>query len=259
MTAIGHIRRERGLTREQFATAVGRSLRTVGGWECGKHRPSDDIFPKIAETLGCDIAIIWIPPKEMICQRRARSAEEEAAETANRKKAAPYVERRTALGLTKTELSKRAGVGESTLRDMESGRTFPRWETRQKIRQVLGMPKECCYTAEERNAIFLELQKQGVIRWAIHRNMIPLRAVHADLEDLEQELIICVLRAIDRFQPEGAASIKTFVEKNVDLFIRQWTVRVVRHGLSGRIQYPLPNITVVSLDALMEAGYDPEG
>ena len=70
---------------------------------------------------------------------------------------------------------------------------------------------------------------------------------------------ICALRAIDRFQPDGAASIKTFVDKNVDFFIKRWIVKFAMHGLSGKVHYSLPDISVLSLDALMEEGFDPAG
>lgn len=259
MTAIGRLRLERGLAQKEFAVAVGKSKSTVRGWEHGDYRPSDQDFPKIAEVLGCSVTIIWIPPKMDQRLRRVRSAEEEAAEAANREKAAPYIERRVVLGLSKKELAEKAGVDPATVRGIEAGRYSPCWETRQKIRRALGMPEERYYTIEERNAIFLDLQEQGVIRRAISRNMTPLRAVHADLDDLEQELIICALRAIDRFQPEGTATIKTFVDKNVDFFIKRWIVKVAMHGLSGKVHYPLPDISVLSLDALMKAGFDLAG
>ena len=153
MTAIGQLRVERGLTRDQFAAAVGKAKSTVRGWEQGNWRPSEADFPKIAETLGCSITLIWAPPTT----KRVRSREEEAVMTANREKAAPYVERRVALGLTKKELAEKAGLAVSTIRGMEAGRCAPCWETRQKIRKALGMPEERYYTAEERNALFLEL------------------------------------------------------------------------------------------------------
>ena len=259
MTAIGQLRRERGLTQKEFASAVGKVKSTVRGWEQGNFRPADQDFPKIAEVLGCSVTTIWIPPRTGSKVRRVRTAEEEAIEAANREKIAPYIERRVALGLTKKELAEKAGVDPATVRCMETGKYSPCWETRQKIRRALGMPEERYYTIEDRNAIFLDLQEQGVIRRAINRNITPLRAVHADLDDLEQELIICALRAIDRFQPDGTASIKTFVDKNVDFFIKQWIVKFAMHGLSGKVHYPLPDISVLSLDALMEAGFDPAG
>lgn len=34
---------------------------------------------------------------------------------------------------------------------------------------------------------------------------------------------------------------------------------VTMHGLSGKVHYPLPDISVLSLDALMEAGFDLAG
>lgn len=188
--------------------------------------------------------------------RRERTAEELDAKAANRKMAAPYIERRKALKLTQKDLATKASVCRNTIYSMETGKSFPCWETRQKIRRVLGMPEERFCSEEKRNEIFLELEAQGIIRWAIRKNHRPLQAVHADFDDLYQELVICALRAIDRYQPGEQATLKTFVERNINFFIQRWIVKVGMHGLSGKVHYPLPDVCVVSLDALMEKGFN---
>lgn len=255
MTAIGQLRIERGLTQKQLATAVGKTKSTVRGWEQGSYRPSDGDFPKIAEVLGCDVAEIWIPPKRK--SSRVRSAEEKVLEAENREKATPYIERRVALGLSKKELAQKAGVDVLTIRGMEAGRCAPRWDTRQKIRRALGMPEDRSYTEEERNALFLGVEES--IHWLIRKNMTRIYAVHMDADDLYQDLAVCALRAIDRFQPDGKATLKTFVERNMAFLLEKKLVQFCMHGLSGKIHYPLPNITVFSLEALMEEGLQLEG
>lgn len=254
MTEIKRRRLECGLSQKRLAEKVGVSAFTVKNWEDGRFRPSEKHLSALSEALMCDVAEILGPPKNRF--RRERSTEELEAEAVNREKAAPYILRRNALGLTQKDLAEKDGVHYTTISCMELGRNFPCWETRQKIRRALGMPEGRFYSEEERNEIFFELENQGVIRYVIRKNYHQLRAVNADLEDLHQELVICALRAIDRYQPGEQATLKTFVERNMDFFIKRWIVKVGMHGLSGKVHYPLPDVHVISLDVLMENGFD---
>lgn len=171
---------------------------------------------------------------------------------ANKANAAPYKERRLALGLSQRQLAEKIGIDRSTIRTMENGWHKPYWETRQKIRRVLGMPEERFFTTEERNAIFLEIQ--GEIQWIIRKNLRTIRAVHIDPEDVFQELALEAIRAIDRYTPSGTATVKTFVEKNIARYINKIIVRGYLHDMTGKITYPLPAVSVISFDALVEAG-----
>ena len=182
--------------------------------------------------------------------------EELARREANKEKAQPYIERRLALGLSKAGLAQKAGVDKTTVGGMESGRCWPCWNTRQKLRRALGMPEERSYTEEERNALFLGLEDS--IHWLIRKNMSRICRAHMDTDDLYQDLAVCALRAIDRFQPDGKATLKTFVERNMSFHLERQLVRFCMHGLSGKVHYPLPNIMVFSLEALMEDGFQLE-
>ena len=184
------------------------------------------------------------------------SIEELARREANKEKAQPYVGRRLELGLSKVELAQKAGVDKATVRGMESGKYWPCWDTRQKLRRALGMPEERSYTAEERNALFFSLEDS--IHWLIRRNMSRIRRTHIDTDDLYQDLVVCALRAIDRFQPSGKATVKTFVERNMSFHLERQLVRFCMHGLSGKVHYPLPDIMVFSLETLMEDGFQLE-
>lgn len=224
--------------------------------------PSTACFPKLAEVFNCSIELIWIPPKAVYTPKTKKplTEEEQAIRTANQKKAAPYIARRQKLGLFQRELAEKAGVNESIVFRMESGKNWPRWETRQKLRRALGMPEERSYTVEERNEIFLELEKQGVIRMAMTVKREKLKAAHVDFNDLYQELAMQALRAIDRFQPgDATATLKTFVRRNLEFYIEKWIAKTCMHGFSGEVSHPRPDIRMFSLDALMEAGFDPIG
>ena len=187
--------------------------------------------------------------------------EQLAIREANRQKAAVYKERRIALGLSQEQLAQKAGIDRSTVSHMESGQYSPLWETRQKIRYALGMPEERLYSIRERNAVFLELQAQDTIEWIVRENLSTLKAMGAIpyLEDFRQDLALCAIRAIDRFQAYGGALLKPFVKKSIKFFAKNWIAKFSMHGVSGEIKYPLPKICVLSLDALMESGFDIAG
>ena len=59
------------------------------------------------------------------------------------------VERRQELGISKHELARLAGVHYRTVQRMETGVQMPIWETRQKLRRVLGLPEERYFTVEQ--------------------------------------------------------------------------------------------------------------
>lgn len=256
MTEIKRRRLECGLTQKQLAEKVGVALSSVASWDRGEIRPSHKYFNALAEALACDVADIWTPPKTKSRTKRELSAEEQAIKAANREKVKPYIERREALGLSQTDLAAKIGVSATAIGNIESGRHFPRWEIRQKIRRALGMSEERFCSEEERNEIFFELENQGVSRYVIRKNYHKLRAINADFDDLYQDLAMCTLRAIDRYQPGERATLKSFVVCNMEFFIKQWIVKAVMHGLSGKISYPLPDVRVISLNDLMENGFD---
>ena len=112
---------------------------------------------------------------------------------------APIVERRQELGISQHELARLAGVHYQTVHRMEIGTQVPTWETRQKLRRVLGLPEERHFTVEQRNEIFMELECP--IWCVINQNRRILDTLHADVEDVFQDLALCAIRAIDRYDP----------------------------------------------------------
>ena len=109
---------------------------------------------------------------------------------------APIVERRQELGISQHKLARLAGVHYQTVHRMEIGTQVPTWETRQKLRRVLGLPEERYITVQQRNEIFMELERP--IWCVINQNRRILTALHADLDDVYQDLALCAIRAIDR-------------------------------------------------------------
>lgn len=166
---------------------------------------------------------------------------------------APIVERRLELGISQHELARLAGVHYQTVHRMEVGTQVPTWETRQKLRRVLGLPEERYITVAQRNEIFMELEQS--IWCVINQNRRILTALHADLDDVYQDLALCAIRAIDRYDPnKSMAGVKTFAMKNVEASIKRSFVYFRCRGLGGNAARNLESGVVVSLDFMLEAG-----
>ena len=239
-----------GLSQKQLAEKAGVGVATIVSMETGRCPPTWETCQKVRRVLGM--------PEEQFYSIREKvplTEEQIAIREANRQKAAPYKERRMALELSRKQLAEKAGIELHTICTMEAGKVWPRWETRQKIRRALGMPEERAYSVEERNAIFFELNIEDSVKWAIRKNFSILKAMGAIsyLDDLRQDLTLCAIRSIDRFQEDGEASLKTFVVTNLMFFVKDWIAKFNMRGMSGKIKYPLPKIRVFSLDALMES------
>ncbi len=166
---------------------------------------------------------------------------------------APIVERRRALGISQHELARLAGVHYQTVHRMETGAQTPIWETRQKLRRALGLPEEQYFTVQQRNEIFMDLERP--IWCVINQNRRILTALHADLDDVYQDLAVCAIRAIDRYDPQkSSASVKTFAMKNVEAHIKKSFEFFRCRGLGGAAARNLESGVVVSLEFMMEAG-----
>lgn len=166
---------------------------------------------------------------------------------------ASIVERRLELGISRHELARLAGVHYRTICRMEAGTQEPLWETRQKLRRALGMPEERYISVQQRNEIFMELERP--IWRVINQNRRILTALHADLDDVYQDLALCAIRAIDRYDPQKSmASVKTFAMRNVEEQIKKSCAYFRCRGLGGTAARNLESGVVVSLDFMLEAG-----
>ncbi len=165
----------------------------------------------------------------------------------------PIVERRRELGISQSELARLAGIHYQTVHRMETGTQVPIWETRQKLRRVLGLPEERYFTVEQRNEIFMELERP--IWCVINQNRRILDPLHADVDDVFQDLALCAIRAIDRYDPnKSLASVKTFAMRNVEEQIKKTCAYFRCRGLGGTTARNLESGVVVSLDFMLEAG-----
>lgn len=84
---IKELRKERGLTQEQFAEEFGVSRRTVSRWETGSNMPDIDILLEISDL--CDVELREIFDGERKCDAMNKELEEtvmKAAEYSNTEK-----------------------------------------------------------------------------------------------------------------------------------------------------------------------------
>lgn len=244
-----------GLSQRALGEMVGAGQKTVKSWEHGVYAPDAEKADKLCEVFHCSLRELGLDPKTLKAPRvkHQLSAEQAQRKQANREKNGEYLERRKELGLTQQCLAERAGVSKYTVVALEVGRHLPTWESRQKIRRALGMPEERFYTVEERNALFMDFQ--GLVCWMVGENLGRIRAVHADPEDFRQDLMEAALRAIDHFRPDGGASLTTFVAKSMQLSLKNMLGRYSMQGLSGKIQWSLPDIHISSLSAMLDGGF----
>lgn len=61
---IEEIRKERGITQEEFAKAMGVSRQTISSLERGKYNPSIFLAYKIAHSFGMSIEEVFIFEEE---------------------------------------------------------------------------------------------------------------------------------------------------------------------------------------------------
>jgi DNA-directed RNA polymerase specialized sigma subunit len=86
-------------------------------------------------------------------------------------------------------------------------------------------------TIEQRNTIFEEYMR--IIRFTVSRHQSMLKILRMDSEDLAQELAICLLKAIERYDADRGAKPSTYYFKSLRygvLNLWQEQVRKIRHA-----------------------------
>lgn len=242
-----------GMTKTATAAAIGVSLNIYSLWEKGKISPSPDRVQEIGQVLN-------LPPEQVPVRGRRKPAASRPVNTGDPAKAerlkkyAPYRSRRLELGLRQEDLAKLAGIAVQTISAMESGSRDVHWATRQKIRKALGWPEERYFTVEERNAELLRME--NVIHWVLNRHREYLLEAGADLEDAYQDLLLCAIKAIDRYDPSGGAMIENYLIVQLKLEVRNIRRRAIAKGLVGKGTSRLSYSTTVSFDELTQYGYE---
>ena len=241
------------MTKTATAAAIGVAMNTYRLWELGTHTPLPELAPRVSQVLN--IPLEQVPVRGKRKPAKSRPVDMSSEKKAERvRKYAPYRSRRLELGLQQEELAKLAGVAVQTISAMESGSRDVHWATRQKIRKALGWPEERYFTVEERNAELLRME--NVIHWVLNRHREYLREAGADLEDAYQDLVLCAIKAIDRYDPSGGAAIENNLIVQLKLEIKNIRRRAIAKGLVGKGTSRLSYSTTVSFDELTQYGYE---
>ena len=234
-----------GMKSREAAEAIGVTKHTYLMWERGEMSPMPSKAEKVSKVLHLPVELVPVPSKHPPYNRRTTN-ESDPEKEKRIEKYTPYRDRRLELGLTQKELAEKAGVADTTISAMECGLNDPIWQTRQKIRKALGWDEEHYYTVEERNELILSMSK--VFQWVINQHREYLREVFVDLEDAYQDLVLCAICAIDRYDPSGGAAVENYVISQLVFEVRNIRARAVAKGFTGRDARRLPFNTLISLE-----------
>lgn len=242
-----------GMKSKEAAAAIGVTKHTYLMWERGDMAPMPDKTQKIAQVLCLPVESVPVSGKHKPYSKRPMKVYD-PRKAALIEEYTPYRDRRLELGLTQVELAERAGVRCTTISSMECGINDPIWQTRQKIRRALGWPEERHFTVEERNELILSMGK--FFHWVLNQHREYLRTAHVDLEDAYQDLVLCAIKAIDRFDPAGGAKMENYLICQLKQEVKNIRRRTIAKGLVGKGTNHLPYNTTVSFDDFTQHGYE---
>jgi len=114
-------------------------------------------------------------------------------------------------------------------------------------------------TKQERNAIFEE--NQYIINITVHRHWSLLKTLRMEPDDLKQELSICLLRAIEKYDPSRGAKPSTFYFTSLKYgVLNLWREQVRKCRLANLTAAPLiytnEDGEVFDLELPFEVDYD---
>ena len=104
-------------------------------------------------------------------------------------------------------------------------------------------------TIEQRNTIFEEYM--SIIRYTVNRHYSMMKVLRMDGEDLAQELAICLLKAIERYQDDRGAKPSTY-------YFKALRYGVLKLWQEQRRKIRLANIQAMSLTHINEYGEETE-
>ena len=100
-------------------------------------------------------------------------------------------------------------------------------------------------TTEKRNAIFEEYM--NIIRFTVNQHQSMLKVLRMDGEDLSQELAICLLKAIEKYEPDRGAKPSTYYFKSL------------RYGVLNLWREQMRKIRLANLQAMSLTRYNEYG
>lgn len=173
----------------------------------------------------------------------------------------PMREARIEQGLTQKKLGEMAGIPYHTIKCYEQGRNAPPARRLRSLAEALGLEVEDYplpikrTSASERNQL---LEKyMDLPGYIIRQNWTLVVATGMDVEDVRQELLLRGLQAIETYDPDAGASMRT----HLNIAMRYHLMKLAR-AASGRGMTHVPRgvrVTMCSVEALIENGFEFEG
>lgn len=125
---LAEVRRRMGLSQEEVARKLGVHMLSIKNWEQGKNRPRAQFVPALARLYGLEAAEL----------RQTLGLEEPGRERAA-KRGQALRQARLRAGLSLEEAALRMNVTAAAVRQWETGKNRPKWQSQRKIAQVYGL------------------------------------------------------------------------------------------------------------------------
>lgn len=176
----------------------------------------------------------------------------------------PMRQARIEQGLTQKELGQKAGVPYRTLMGYECGHTKPSAYRLGMIAEALGLdasgyppppPPRKPLPIKKRNELLEEFM--DLPGYIIRDNWPLVAATRMEVEDLKQELLLRAMQAIETYNPDGGASLRS----HLNIAMQYHLMRLAK-AASAKGMTHVPKgvrITFCSLDVLGEKGFELEG
>lgn len=239
---IGTLRTRRlaaKMTMASVAKAVGVPLKTYKQWETESTVLCDDQIIKIARALNCTADLL----------------------DANKNRENPFRRYRLRAGLTRREVAYKLSLDPVSIGVWERGKGLPCENNRYRvaelydctIKELMGDHwKQPARSVEDRNRFYEE--HKGLIRWVMKNHKSVLLAVNADYADVFQELSLCMLKCLDKQDPQKGP-IVPYLLTNLKYELLHYAGRMRAGGLSGLKRDDWRNYpSFSSLEAMQEAG-----
>lgn len=167
-------------------------------------------------------------------------------------------------GITQRQLGEKSGIPFYSIKDYEQGRSTPRAYRLGMIAEALGLdasgyppppPPRKPLPIKKRNELLEEfMDLPGTI---IRDNWPLVAATRMEVEDLKQELLLRAMQAIETYDPDGGASLRTHLNTAM-----QYHLMRLAKAASARGMTHVPKgvrVTFCSVEAMSEKGFDLEG
>ncbi len=176
----------------------------------------------------------------------------------------PMRQARIEQGLTQRQLGEKSGIPFYSIQDYEKGRSRPSAYRLGMIAEALGLdasgyppppPPRKPLPIKKRNELLEEFM--DLPGYIIRDNWPLVAAAHMEVEDLKQELLLRGMQAIETYNPDGGASLRS----HLNIAMQYHLMRLAK-AASAKGMTHVPKgvrITFCSVEAMSENGFELEG